>query len=399
MPLQPTTRLPAASPVTASPREARFRLLVECARTGLADPTPGSPPPKDLDWDRLHAEAARHGIIPLLFRHLLRFPRGTVPDAVQDRFRFAAFAIGRRNVELAAEMGRVQRLLDQAGVRALPYKGPVLAVEAYGDLSMRRFEDLDFLVPPAELQPALRALQDAGFLLYPRLTPAREREFYRSECECWVTNADDTVTIEVHWAVRERLYDYPLDPAELASRATRRRVAGATVPCLAPEDLLLVLAVHGFKHGWHQLKWLRDVAGLLQAHPQLDWSRLTAEARRLRGEELLLLMLLLTTRLLGSRIPEELQARAESTLGAAADLVIRQMIDLEGEEPPEIACHRLYLQVRKDPAARLRFLRGMIFTPTIADWEALSLPDALFPLYRLYRPWRLLAKYRGKPKE
>jgi hypothetical protein len=369
---------------------------VACARTGLDGSAHDPALPRDLDWDRLHAAAGRHGIVPLLFRHLRTLPRGTVPDLVLDRLRFAAFGIGRRNVELAAEMGRVQRLLDKAGVRALPYKGPVLAVEAYGDLSMRKFEDLDFLVPPSELPQALSAMQAAGFQLHPRLTPAREREFYRSECECWLANADDTVTVEIHWAVRERLYDYPMDPAELAARATPLRVAGATVPCLAPEDLLLVLTVHGFKHGWHQLKWLRDVAGLLQAHPELDWTRLTSEARRLRGEELLLLMLLLSARLLGSPLPEELRERAERTVGTAADVVVRQMVDLEGEEPPEIACHRLYLQVRKDPRARLRFLGGMIFTPTLADWEALSLPDALFPLYRLYRPLRLLGKYRRR---
>ena len=34
----------------------------------------------------------------------------------------------------------------------------------------------------------------------------------------------------------------------------------------------------------------------------------------------------------------------------------------------------------------------MLFTPTLADWEALSLPDPLFPLYYLYRPLRLMTE-------
>jgi hypothetical protein len=38
-------------------------------------------------------------------------------------------------------------------------------------------------------------------------------------------------------------------------------------------------------------------------------------------------------------------------------------------------------------------LMHAVFVPTISDWQAFALPDALYPLYYFLRPLRLLTKY------
>lgn len=385
-----------AAPESLSPSALHFRVLLDCVRTGTLTPTPITD--DGFDWDRLHATAERHGILPLLFKHLRKHFPNAAPPAVTDHLRMRSYGIARRNLTLAAEMGRVEELLRRAGVRALPYKGPILAA-AYGDLSLRKFEDLDFLVPLADRDQALRVLQADGYALYPRLTPARERSYYHTDCECWLTNPDETVNIEIHWAVRERLYSFPLDLEAVYGRARPLRVAGATVPGICPEDLLLILAIHGIKHAWHQLKWTRDVASLLESHPEFDWDACLQRAREVRGVRLVLLAALLPHRLLETPLPPAVQRRAETAVGPLVDEIKRLMVDLDGEEPPERARYRLYLRAREDVRDRLRFLAGMCFTPTLADWEAFSLPDPLFRLYHLYRPARLLLKYTGLRKE
>ena len=47
---------------------------------------------------------------------------------------------------------------------------------------------------------------------------------------------------------------------------------------LCPEDLLILLCVHGSKHAWEQLKWTCDVAELVRRRPTLDWSRILFQA-------------------------------------------------------------------------------------------------------------------------
>ncbi|PYO80862.1 MAG: hypothetical protein DMD65_14450, partial [Gemmatimonadetes bacterium] len=42
---------------------------------------------------------------------------------------------------------------------------------------------------------------------------------------------------------------------------------------------------------------------------------------------------------------------------------------------------------------RLRYCARVALTPTSGDWAWLRLPDALYPLYYVARPIRLIAKY------
>jgi hypothetical protein len=334
--------------------------------------------------------ANRHGITPLLFRYLSRPAAAVVPAPILDSLRRHVFGVGRRNLELAGELIRICRLLEREGICALPYKGPTLALQAYGDLAARQFEDLDLLVPPADLDRAIETVHAAGYTLHPQVSPAQYRAYRLSDCEVWMANADETINVELHWAVRERLYAFPLDIDEVAARSRPLRLAGAQVPGIALEDLLLILAAHGIKHAWHRLKWIRDLAGLLALHPELDWDLVLRQAQRLKAERLLLLALLLPHVLLGAPLPGEVLQRAEPEVVSLVAHVARLLLQTRGEEPSRKECHSVYLRSRPGLSERARFLTELAFTPTLAEWESLKLPDPLYPLYHLYRPARLL---------
>jgi len=57
-----------------------------------------------------------------------------------------------------------------------------------------------------------------------------------------------------------------------------------------------------------------------------------------------------------------------------------------------LAYFRLMMRLRERPADRLRFLQRLVFTPGPSEWQAVRLPGPLFPLYRLVRLSRLVAK-------
>jgi hypothetical protein len=347
-------------------------------------------PAAKVPWEQVLMLANRHGVLPQLHRFLLTHPGIAPPEAVSGTLRQHVFRIGRRNLELAGELARLVRALQRADVRPLPYKGPTLGMQAYGELSSRQFEDLDLLLPQADLQAAISVFRSLGYQLYPRVTPAQERSYYRSECECWLASADETISVELHWSVRERLYGFNLDLEAAARRARPIRIAGVEVPSLAPEDLLLALAAHGIKHVWHRLKWIGDVAGVVTRHPELDWARVLQEARALRATRLVLLPLLLCELLLGLSLPPEVKGAVREPDRLLANDVARLLLAMSGLEPSARRRHALYLRSRESLRHRLRYIAEIAFTPTLADWEAVSLPDALFPLYHVVRPIRLL---------
>ncbi|HEY3839236.1 MAG TPA: nucleotidyltransferase family protein, partial [Bryobacteraceae bacterium] len=64
----------------------------------------------------------------------------------------------RHNMTLTAELFRILGLFNKSGIEVIPFKGPTLAVAAYGDLSLRMFADLDILVSEQDLDAAVDTL-------------------------------------------------------------------------------------------------------------------------------------------------------------------------------------------------------------------------------------------------
>src|SRR6202030_4510120 len=69
---------------------------------------------------------------------------------------------------------RIMRQFERLQLRALPYKGPVLAQSLYRDLGLRSFSDLDFLISPADFDRAKQTLAEIGYRPSGELDPAVE---------------------------------------------------------------------------------------------------------------------------------------------------------------------------------------------------------------------------------
>lgn len=370
-----------------------YRVLVDAARSAFLPDIAQTELPSGLNWGLLEAEAQRHGLTPLVLQHLRRGAVDSVPEPTLDALRSECRDEQRISLRLSTHLLRVLAHFSAQGIPILAYKGPVLAVDAYGDLGRRPFVDLDFLVHPRDLDRARQALLAMGFEAFPQLTPARARAFYQAECECWFDLPERGASIEIHWAVRERVYSFPLDLDGVFQRARTVQLHGRPVPTVSPEDLLLILCIHGSKHAWSKLKWVLDLDRILATHPDLDWDALLARARDLRGTRLLLFSLATAAEVLGTPLPARVREEIgrDRTSSELARTCTGWLQLPAGTAPGQREEASVYLRSREAFRDRLRYSLGMAFTPTLADWEALSLPDPLFPLYYVYRPLRLAA--------
>ena len=105
-------------------------------------------------------EAGRHAMIPLLHHHadLLQPP----PPAAHRLERELA-AVVRRTLTLTDALVDALGALRAIGIGATPFKGPALAVAAYGSLVMRQFDGVDVLIHRADLMAAERVLVQRGY--------------------------------------------------------------------------------------------------------------------------------------------------------------------------------------------------------------------------------------------
>ena len=69
-----------------------------------------------------------------------------------------------RSLRQTGHLLRIVERLREAGVDAMPYKGPVWAQCLYGDVSLRAWQDLDLVAPHDQLPLLRQALTESGFV-------------------------------------------------------------------------------------------------------------------------------------------------------------------------------------------------------------------------------------------
>ncbi len=365
-----------------------FRLLVACSRARLE---PGDAATLEellrlqLDWDKVLAEARRHGVVPLLHRHLAG--RVEVPAAVLAELNAYARRNAVHNLLLSKELLRVLGELGGAGVRAVPYKGPTLAVAAYDDVALRSFQDLDVIVRPDKFERALDALQASGYALL----ESAEGRFHAT-----LKHRDTGVPLELHRdVVRRNLFPTGLELASMWDRLVEVELLGSPLPSFAPEDTLLLLCLHGAKHEWQGLVWLCDLAEYVRAHPNLDWAGVLRQAERARVTRVVLLGLALAEGILAAPLGETVQrqiARDRSLPGLKAEVISRFYED-QGLLERATLPYRLRAGMRSGFGDKLPVYQSFatrLLRPNEQDKRVVELPKKLAALYYLVRPLRLL---------
>ena len=345
-----------------------------------------------LDFDALLRSARMHGVLPLLGRHLLGEAGEALAPSERGCLEHAVREIAAWNALLAAELVRVVTLLAAAGILAVPFKGPVAAIAAYGNVALRQFSDLDVLVRVEEVDAAASVLIDAGYraLDAERDGPILRRVgYYRG-----LVHTGFGVVIELHWRFGPAWFNFPLDLSHLDARLTRLSVGGVDLPVLGPEDTLLVSCAHGTRHLWARLEWICQVREQVQ-RDGVDWTGLAARATAVGARRMVGLGLRLAQDVVGLAVPGEAERRFTTdpaVRSLAADLKTR-LFQRDGLalRPREIGTD--ILRARERPADRLRHVIGLTLQPTIGEVKSFRLPRRLGWLYHLARPARLAWRY------
>ena len=258
-----------------------------------------------VDWARLVHLADFHGLTPLVYRRL-----SAEVDARQsgelETLRQTDKANAHRALWLTLELLNIHRHLQARGLEVLPYKGPVLAETLYGNVALRQFSDLDFLVRSGDLPRIKTALAELGYEPGLRLSQAAERDYLKSGYEYTFDGARGRNLLEIKWQILPRFYAIGFDVGAFFTRAAVVTVEGQKLRTLCDQDLMLVLCVHAAKHAWKQISWLWDIAQLARSRA-LDWHALQTEAERLGIARIVAVTFLLAERLLGAELPAQLE--------------------------------------------------------------------------------------------
>jgi hypothetical protein len=375
------------------------RLLVCCARTKADAPVAqeirelcAAP----LDWEFVVNEAAVNSILPLVARQISAVAPNIAPPAPIERLTKAARANALRSLTLTAELIKIMDLLRAAGIQAMPYKGPVLAVQAYGDVALREFEDLDIILRQRDMAKVNEIAKSLGY------RPQHAWVFDSGKRSSVVPGEYDYrdqargIVVEFHTELTLRHFPVRPDLDEMSQRLVPVLLSGHEIQTFAPEDMLPLLCIHGSKDLWERISWIADISEFVRSHPQLDWSAVFHSADTLRADRMLRVGLALATKLLSAAILDEVSAhvRSDSVAEAVASEIVRRHLARETRERGAGERFKFRRRMVAGAIAGWRYSLRLATLPADEDSAAMRLPRPLAPLYALMRPFRLLRQYR-----
>jgi hypothetical protein len=239
------------------------------------------------------------------------------------------------------------------------------------------------------------------------LTPRQWRAYRERFADFSYIHQGHRLAIELHWRFFSGKSLFPLNPARVLADSWVIQVAGTPVRAMARQDLLLLLCVHGAKHGWFRLFWLADIHALLLVCPPDEQRRLYALAREWRVDRMFLQALVLAYRLYRAPVEPGLLVVAE------AETHVRRLVDgaMTAIDPPPaqwseqgarslpVALSILAYSGRLKAGWRHWWSGVASIWVNPEDWRRFPLPDTLFflywPLRVILRLWSYLQDLLG----
>jgi putative nucleotidyltransferase-like protein len=238
------------------------KLLLACGRSKLT--------PEDhrriadlagvhLDWDQLVSVSYAHGIAPLIYHSLIKSDViGQVPATAAQTLRSSYYTNAARNSLLYDDLKRLLLALRQEKINAIVLKGAALAETVYAHRALRPMSDIDLLVRKEQLSKVESKLLDMGYLFDGH---GKTKEFYLEHRYHWVfvKRSDISIDIDGFW-----------------ERAQWTKIAAVEALVLSPEDLVLYLCQHFWKHNLAAgIRALCDIAETTKCYGDgIDWTKI-----------------------------------------------------------------------------------------------------------------------------
>lgn len=353
----------------------------------------------NIDWTLFLELVMHHRLYPLLFSKLKIVDEGFIPEGIvekiYEKYKKNTFEM----LHLSAEMVYVSNLFSESGIRMLVLKGPVLATDLYGDISLRTCSDLDLLISINDLETVEKILlkmgyhKDEFFQIEPVLNDWKWRHHHLS-----YIHSDKRIKLEIHW----RLNPGPgKEPAfdDLWERKRTSSHLNQSIYYLGREDLFFFLVTHGARHGWSRLRWLVDINQLV--NQSMDWSKAIKLLNDYQSLHIGGQALVLSDQLLKTPVPNQMLSFTKdgytNRLVQSTLFYFEQMVNLHSEPLPEYIAkyHERYLYSLMPYQQKFLYMMSILY-PSITDVKTLKLPKSLYFLYFPLRPILLVVRKTKK---
>ncbi len=378
-----------------------IQFLVNCCQT--------NPTPQEVEFihnslstinhQLFTSMASRHAVLPLVYKTLKKLseedllPHNQYTDILITDTKYQYLQIAQRNILMSAELIRIMKLLEDNGIKTLAFKGPTLAQMVYGDITLRQFGDLDILIKKKDQHKINRLLQDQGYKPLLELTEVQEKTWYKYAKDISYIHPKKGLHIEMHWLLLDRDHPLQVDLDTIWEHPQEVSLNGHQIQTFATESLLIYLCIHGSKHLWERIGWVKDIDQMVRTQT-IDWDQIIQEVKKSGFQRMVFLGLYLSQSLFQTPLPESIkeELQKEKTLPTLSNFVLS-----DWEVPKNMFFNtRAMLHLFPSIKMKILYLHKIILKPSNSEYRFIDLPKGLYWGYYLVRPYLLIKKYLTK---
>ena len=341
-----------------------------------------------------------HGLIPLFYSNINYICPENVPNYILDKLQSYFNENVCNNLLLAGELIKILKLLKNENVDAIPYKGPILAVLAYGNVSFRQFGDLDIFIPKKNVQKAVKILNSNGYISQMNLNNSQEIAFFKYQREYKLINIKSKTSIEIKWKFPVSSFSFKSNFEDIICNSEFELIDFFNFPIftLSNEDLILILCIHNAGHYWLKLKWICDISEFIRANNNLKWSLIIDKANKLGIIRILYINLALSKELLGLKLPSEIENVLEiDEYVKSISIEIIEKFLFKSNQPKFNEKVILRFKIRENLDNGIKDFFNLMLIPTPNIIESKNLDESFFNIYKFMRLIDLINRYAINP--
>ena len=346
-----------------------------------------------IDWRAFLDLATHYGLRLLVYRTLRTVCWDQVSSDIQTEWQEAYQSLTGKNLFITGELLRVTAAFQANEIQVAVMKGAVIAEMAYGDFTLREFNDLDLLIREADFSRAIELSQRLGYQPFWKYDNRKILRFMRHVGEYKLTSFALQTEIDLHWRVATKATALSPSVSDFPSGFQPVHIAGSTVLSFAPQDLPLYLAAQGGWDQWCDLRRICDLAEFLRRYPDIEWEPNLETARRLGGLRSMLTGLSLASVLLGAELPESIvnRIRADQTVSRLVERTI-QNLQRSWNSAESVSRYLFQMNAKEGWRGKIALAYSILMDRTAEDGSWIMLPRPLWWLYGLLRPLRMSGK-------
>lgn len=352
---------------------------------------------ENLDWDYIVQMANANSLKPILYWNLRKITPTKVPDEIIYYLKDYFSTNVQKNLLMYGELLRILKIFNLNNIDTVPYKGPLLSIEAYGNIAFRDFSDIDIYVDKNDLLRLKEILLQESYEPELDLKPEIEKRYIDTQRELKFFNRKLGVTLEVHWDFKPLFLSAPKN-FHIFNKEKSFVYNIDNVPVIQPsfEDMFIILAIHNAGHRWSKISWVCDIKEFVNIY-NLNWLKIQRKARRLKIEKILYINLYLAHNLLGLEIPDSIEKHSRNVDFEHLLAQFEQRL-LKVEHNPLTLSEEVFFSFK----LRDTFFYGIkdvlkgLTNPTIYEWTSFPLPSFLQMFYFIYRPFNLIWRHKWK---